>query len=411
MIRVADLIIRRARAFGYEGLVDIAVKDGKIAEIGPQIRDTGLQEIDAGGRFVSPGLVDAHAHLDKALIFDRKTGNAEMDRRETLRDMIMATRELKRGMTPEDVKERALELIKLSVAHGITTIRTYVEADPFIELRAAEGILMAKEEAKDLVDLQTIAFAQEGWFTTPGTIECGDEKYIIEALKMGIDVVGGNVNRTVWPSSPEAQLDRLFAIAREFDCDVDMHLDNADSAEAFSLPYVIEKTLENNYQGRVSAGHVVGIAHVEESIRKETIKRVKEAGITIAVLPSRMRLTCVREFMEGGVNISIGTDNYRDKFVYFGNPSLVERMLLLARIIDTQKDEELVEIFKMGTYNASRALRLADYGLEVGKKADIVVFNASSLYDTIMQLPGCAYVIKKGRVVAEAGELKADFAH
>jgi cytosine deaminase len=403
---VADLIIRKARAFGYEGLVDIAVKDGKIVGIAEQVQDKGRQEIAAEGRFVSPGLVDAHAHLDKALIFDRKTGNAEMDRRVTLKDMIMATRQLKREMTPEDVKERALELIKLSVAHGITTIRTYVEADPFIELRAAEGILMAKEEARDLVDLQTIAFAQEGWFTTPGTIESGDEKYLREALEMGIDLIGGNVNKTVWPSSPEAQIDRLFAIAREFDCDIDMHLDNADSAEAFSLPYVIDKTLENDYQGRVSAGHVVGIAHVEEKTRKQTIKGVKEAGITIAVLPSRMRLTCVREFMEGGVNISIGTDNYRDKFVYFGNPSLVERMLLLARIIDTQDDEELAEIYKMGTYNAARALRLADYGLDVGKRADLVVFDAYNLYDTVMQLPKCAYVIKNGRVVVEAGVLK-----
>ena len=403
---MADLIIRKARAFGYEGLVDIAVKDGKIVGIDEQVQDKGRQEIAAEGRFVSPGLVDAHAHLDKALIFDRKTGNAEMDRRVTLKDMIMATRQLKREMTPEDVKERALELIKLSVAHGITTIRTYVEADPFIELRAAEGILMAKEEARDLVDLQTIAFAQEGWFTTPGTIESGDEKYLREALEMGIDLIGGNVNKTVWPSSPEAQIDRLFAIAREFDCDIDMHLDNADSAEAFSLPYVIDKTLENDYQGRVSAGHVVGIAHVEEKTRKQTIKGVKEAGITIAVLPSRMRLTCVREFMEGGVNISIGTDNYRDKFVYFGNPSLVERMLLLARIIDTQDDEELAEIYKMGTYNAARALRLADYGLDVGKRADLVVFDAYNLYDTVMQLPKCAYVIKNGRVVVEAGVLK-----
>ncbi|MFY9429320.1 MAG: amidohydrolase family protein [bacterium] len=403
---MADLIIRKARAFGYEGLVDIAVKDGKIVGIAEQVQDKGRQEIAAEGRFVSPGLVDAHAHLDKALIFDRKTGNAEMDRRVTLKDMIMATRQLKREMTPEDVKERALELIKLSVAHGITTIRTYVEADPFIELRAAEGILMAKEEARDLVDLQTIAFAQEGWFTTPGTIESGDEKYLREALEMGIDLIGGNVNKTVWPSSPEAQIDRLFAIAREFDCDIDMHLDNADSAEAFSLPYVIDKTLENDYQGRVSAGHVVGIAHVEEKTRKQTIKGVKEAGITIAVLPSRMRLTCVREFMEGGVNISIGTDNYRDKFVYFGNPSLVERMLLLARIIDTQDDEELAEIYKMGTYNAARALRLADYGLDVGKRADLVVFDAYNLYDTVMQLPKCAYVIKNGRVVVETGVLK-----
>lgn len=398
---MADLIIRNANALGYDGLVDILIQDGRITDIVKATKDKGVKEIDVGGRFVSPGLVDAHAHLDKALIKDREGSHDS----QSLRDRILNTRDIKRAMTVEDVKERALELIKLSVVNGITTIRSFVEADDYVEMRAVDGILQAKEEARDLVDLQTIAFAQEGWFNTPDTIENGDERYLIEALKRGIDIIGGNVNKTVWPSSPEEQVDRMFEIAKEYDRDIDMHLDNADNSEAFTLPYVIEKTIENNYQGRVAAGHVVGIAHVDEDIRKETIKKVKEAGITISVLPSRIQLTCVREFLEGGVNVSIGTDNYQDKFVYFGNSSLLERMLLLARLINVKSDEELTEVYKMGTSNAAQSLRLEDYGLSKGKKADIAIFDAKSMYQTVMELPNCLYVIKNGKIVAESGKI------
>ena len=400
---MVDLIIRNANAFGYTGLVDISIKGGRIDNIDNNIKDKGVKEIDAKGRFVSPGLVDAHSHLDKALISDRKGSNNESQ--STLRDRIISSRNIKKSMTIEDVQKRATELIKLSVVNGITTIRTFVEADQFVDLKAVKGVLLAKEETRDLVDIQTIAFAQEGWFNTPGTLECGNEKYLVKALELGIDIIGGNVNKTVWSSSPEEQVDRMFKIAKEFDCDIDMHLDNADNSVAFTLPYLIEKTIENNYQGRVSAGHVIGISHVAENTRMEIIQKTKDAEITIVVLPSRIKLTSVREFMSAGVNISIGTDNFRDKFVYIGNPNLVERMLLLGRIIRITNDEELLEIYKMGTLNAAKGLRLKDYGLEKGKKADIVVFETESMYKAVMELSRCRYVIKNGRVVAESGEL------
>lgn len=400
---MSDLLIKNSNVLGYTNLVDIAVQDGYIIKIGSGLDIQSKKVIDAGGRFVSPGLVDAHAHLDKSLIYDR---NLDLTNKNiTLNDMIISTRDIKEEMTAEDVKDRALELIKRCVANGITTIRTNVEADPLVKLRAVEGIIKTKEEAKNLVDLQTIAFAQEGWFDTPDSIELGSENYLIEALKMGIDGIAGNINKTVWPSSPERQLDRMFEIAKEFDCDIDMHLDNADNAEAFTLPYLVEKTAENKYQGRVTAGHVVGIAHVDEKTRTQTIKAVRDAAITITVLPSRMKLTCVRELLEGGVNVAIGTDNYRDKFIYFGNHSLLERMLLLGRLIDIQRDDELMDIYNMGTYNAAKALRLENYGLDVGKKADIAIFDTDSLYRTIMELPICAYVIKNGRIVAKDGKI------
>jgi len=391
-----ELLLRNANACGYEGLVDIAIDKGRIVEIGYNLSIPALKEIAVKGRFVSPGLVDVHTHLDKALTYERVPDNYQ---RSSLVDMIKATRDIKKQMTAEDVRNRALEVIKMSVVNGTTTIRTYVEADPLVEMRAVEGILAAKQEAKNLIDLQTIAFAQEGWFYTPNSLELGCEEFLIGALKAGVDVIGGNVNKVVWPSDPEKQVDRMFEIALEFDCDIDMHLDNADTAEAFTLPYVIKKTIEHNYQGRVMAGHVVGISHVEKSVREETIIKAEEASLNIAVMPSRIELTCVKEFVRGNVNVSVATDNQYDPFVYLGNANLVESMLLLARLLKVQTDQELLEIYKMGTYNAAQALRLADYGLEKGKKADIVVFNAFSPQETIKTIAKCIYVIKNGKIV------------
>ncbi|MCR4442551.1 MAG: amidohydrolase family protein [Peptococcaceae bacterium] len=395
-----DLLIRKARAFGYQGIVDIAVKGDRIADIGENLQVAGKREIDAGGKFVSPGLVNPHAHLDKALLYDRFSPNL---RRGTLSEKIVATREIKKTMTAEDVKNRSLQVIKMAVKTGTTAIRTFVEADPLVEMRAVEGMLSAKKEAKEWLDLQTIAFAQEGWFNSPGSMEMGCEEYVIEALKAGADVIGGNVNRGVWPSSPEKQVDRMFQIAREFDCDVDMHLDNADTPEAFALPYVVQKTVECGYQGRVAAGHVIGIAHVEKKVRDETIKKVKEAGLSVVVLPQRIRLTCVRELVQGGVNVAVGTDNIRNTFAFLGSANLVYFMLLLAELLGVQTDEELVEIYKMGTVNAARAMRLKDYGLEKNKKADLVVFDAPSAQETIINQAQCLYVIKNGRLLVDGG--------
>lgn len=391
-----QLLIRDAVAFGRSGRVDILIEGGKITKTGSGLSTTG-RTIEAGGRFVSPAFADPHAHLDKSLIYDRQRSGE----RGSLSDMIKATREIKKSMTIEDVKERALRVIDSSLRDGITTIRTNVEADPFVEMRAVEGILQAKEESRGRVDLQTVAFAQEGWFDTPGSLESGSEPYLEEALKAGIDVIGGNVNRAVWPSEPEKQVDRMFDLASEFNCDVDMHLDNADSAEAFTLPYVIDKTREYGYQGRVSAGHVVGIVHVDEASRRRALQGAAEAQISIVVLPTRMKLTCVRDFFEAGANVTIGTDNYRDVFVYFANTNMLERMLLLSRIIGVQSDEELTEVYKMGTTYAARSMGMEGYGLEEGNAADIIIFDSNSMVETVMQLARPIYVIKNGIVVID----------
>jgi cytosine deaminase len=239
----------------------------------------------------------------------------------------------------------------------------------------------------------------------PDTYEDGCEEYLLQALMKGIEIIGGNINATVWKSRPEDQIDRMFEIANRFDCDMDMHIDNADDARAFALPYLAEKTIKEQYQGRVAAGHAVGIAHVADHIAYAAMERIREAGITITVLPTRMRLTRVEEFIQHGVNVAMGTDNIRDVFVYLGNADMIETMLLMARILNVGSEAELEEIYKMATVNAAKAARLAEYGIREGCPADLVIFKARSPAETIITQAKRLYVIKNGSVVAEDGEL------
>ena len=397
-----ELIIRNAKAYGHNGLVDIGVENGTILEVSASIAAKGDSEIDAQGYFVSPGLIDLHTHIDKCLISDRFPADTD---REALSARILNSRQIKLDMSIEDIRSRAAEFYRMAVCNGTTMTRTFVEADRFIGMKAVDGLLQVKQELAHLMDLQTIAFAQEGWYHTPGTYEEGCEEYLIKALERGVDIIGGNINATVWKSRPEDQIDRMFEIAKQFNCDIDMHIDNADDGRAFSLAYLAEKTLREQYQGRVAAGHAVGIAHVPDDIAFAAMDRVREAGISIVVLPTRMKLTRVKDFLRHGVNVVLGTDNIRDVFVYLGNADMIETMLLLARILNVGSDAELEAIYQMGTVNAARAARLTNYGIQPDCSVDLVIFKAHSVAETIITQARRLYVLKHGKIVAQDGEL------
>lgn len=394
-----DLIIRRANVLGQEELVDIGIKDGIIRAIKPTFTNPSANEIDAAGRFVSPGLIEQHAHLDKSL-----TRHWASEPGVTLDDQIRQGREFKSKMTVEDIVQRASTVIKKYVANGTTAIRTCVEVDSVIGDQAVIAMEQLKSKFKSTIDIQTVAFPQEGWFHTPGTLELGCEDYVKKAMQTGMDAVGGNVNAGIWPSDPKQQLDRIFSIAREFNAFIDLHLDNYDSSVAFSLPYLCEKTIEYKYQGLVTVAHAIGIAHVDSQTRRQVIEQAKEADVNIAVMPNRIRLTSVKEFMDAGVNVVIGSDGFKDAFVYISNANVLHNMLLLAHLLSVKNVTELATIFYMGTINAAKSMGITGYGIAEGNKADIVIFDATTLEEVIMEVPYCSYVFKGGQIVAESGK-------
>jgi cytosine deaminase len=263
-----------------------------------------------------------------------------------------------------------------------------------------EGLQQASREMAAQVELQLIAFPQEGWFDTPGTLEDGAGEFVAQSLSRGVKVIGGNVNGALWPSKPQDQVDATFALALIHDCDIDYHLDNADVPHAFTLPYVADKVIAQGWQGRVAVSHIASLAQVSDAQAAQTIERVREADISVCVLPTRIRLTRVMELMEAGVNVACGTDNLRDPFVRFGDADPLKALLLLAQLSFSLSDAALERLWATATTNAARMLRLQNYGLAPGCAADLMVIDAHSAAQAILEQSPRLAVFKAGVQVA-----------
>ena len=387
---------------GREGRWRIDILDGCIATVREEPGHARDADCDAQGRLLSSGFVDPHLHIDKALTSDRVSDAvAAVD----LAAAISAVRRLKSAFTVADVTERARRALEMGLSHGTTSARSNCEADPFVGLHAVHGLQAAAMQMAGRVDLQIIAFPQEGWFATPDTIEAGAAPFIEQALDAGVRIVGGNINRRVWPSDPEHQVDASFALAARYDCDIDYHLDNWDSPDVFTLPYVAKKTIAQGWQGRVAVSHIPSLSCVSDAVAADAIDLMVAADITACVLPTRIRLTRVLELMEAGVNVACGTDNMRDPFVRFGDADPLKALLLLAQITNQLHNAGLERLWQTMTSNAARMMRLKNYGLQVGDAADLVLFDANSVSQAILlQAPKLA-VIKAGVQVAGAWQI------
>ena len=352
---------------------------------------------NADGRLVSSAFVDPHVHVDKALTSDRVSDGADVA---GLSEAIRAVRLLKADFTVEDVAARARRSLEMGLAHGTVTVRTNCEVDRYVGLRAVKGIALAAQAMAGKVDVQVTAFPQEGWFKTAGTLEDGAGSFIREAVEKGVRIVGGNVNRAIWPSDPERQVDETFALAKLHGCDIDYHLDNWDAEAAFTLPYVARKTIEHGWQGRVAVSHIASLAYVSHAVANETMDLMKKADLQVCVLPTRMRLTRTLELMEAGINVSCGTDNMRDPFVRFGDADPLKAMLLLAQLTKQLHNAGLEKVWQTMTTNAARMLRLGHYGLAPGCLADLVVLDARSVPEAILLQATRLAVVKRGVQVA-----------
>src|ERR1700730_10137580 len=242
-----ELILRNARAGGgNRGLADIGIAAGKIAAIAPHLDAEG-EAIDVNGRLVSSGFIETHIHLDKSCILDRCTADRG-DRGEAIREAANA----KAAFTSEDVHARASRTLEKSILQGTTHMRTHLEVDPGVGLRGLAGVLPLIKEYAWAIDLQICVFPQEGLLNNPGT-----DELMVEALDRGCRAVGG---APYVDTNPPGQIDRVFELAREYDIDVDLHLDFGPTADGMDLDHVCKRTEEYQYGGRVAIGHVTKAA-------------------------------------------------------------------------------------------------------------------------------------------------------
>ncbi len=319
--------------------------------------------------------------------------------------------EKKKSYTIEDNLSRGSKVIQWAVSHGTTILRSHVDVDTIGGLKPLEGVLKVRDEHKDLVDIQIVAFPQEGIYKDPGT-----EELMIKAMEMGADVVGGMPYNEWTEEDSRRHIDTAFAIAKKFNADIDMHVDETDDPGARTLHYLAYKTIKENYHGRVTAGHTCALASYDDNYAAKVIGMLKQAGVNMITNPAtnlmlqgrrdkqpiRRGITRVKELLQAGVNVAYGQDCLKDTFYpTFGQADMLEVGLITAHAAQLSLPEEIEVLYNMPTLNSAKILRLSDYGLEEGKTASFNVIDAPNVQEAFRAQPDRRYVIRKGKIIAQ----------
>lgn len=394
-----DLILRNARLDNQERC-DIGIMAGRIAAMAPRLEATG-KTIDLDGRLVSAGFVETHLHLDKSGILDRCTSE-----RGDLAEAIGEAAKAKAAFTAQDVHTRASQTLEKSILQGTTHMRTHLEVDPGVGLRSLEGVLPLIREYAWAIDLQVCVFPQEGMLNNPGT-----DQLMVEALKRGCHAVGA---APYTDSDPRGQIDRVFEMAREFDVDIDMHLDFGPTFDDMDVWHVCRRTEEHKYGGRVTIGHVTKATALPHAEFDRMARRLAEAGVALTVLPATdlylmgrnqthdhnqpRGVVPAHKLLSHGVNCSLSSNNVLNPFTPFGDCSLIRMANLYANVCQVGSKTDLRNCFAMITERPAQLMRLADYGIEVGKCADLVVLDAVENEMAVAELAPVLYAFKRGHM-------------
>jgi cytosine deaminase len=394
-----DLVIRNARLAdrSSEGTFDIGVENGRIVAL-----ERGLaaeaEIYDAAGCLACPGLIETHIHLDKSRIIERC---APQERR-TL-SPVKGVTPLKKDMSVEDVRARAERTLEHCILHGTTRMRTQVEVDPGIGMRGFEGVQSLIADYKWAIDIEICVFPQEGLTNYPGT-----EELVVEGLKRGAKVIGGAPR---YDTDEAGQIHRIFALAREYDVDIDIHLDVGPTPDAMNIHLVRELTDKYNRGGRVVVGHMAKLSLLPPDQVAMLARRLADSGIAVTVLPTTDLFLMGRDqdhrvprgvadanlLLEHGVNCSLSSNNILNPATPFGDCSLIRMANLYANVLQVDRPAKLRECFEMLTERSARLLNLTDYGFAVGHPADVVIINAQSPEQAIAEIAQPLAAFKNGR--------------
>jgi cytosine/creatinine deaminase len=410
-----SLVVKNALVYDGKPLVDIGIDNGKITKIGSKLE--GEHVIDVNGDAVVPTFIETHIHLDKALL-ERVKPNREG----TLAGAIKTTGELKKAFQDDEVYTRSKIVLDMLLKHGTTIVRCWPDTDPLARLVGFKAMLRLKEEYKDFVDLTVGAFAQEGLVKAPGAYEILDE-----ALKLGGDLVGGCPYNENNFEDTKKHIDQIFQLGKKYNVDIGFHADFGDDITDMrfrSIDYIIKRTVEEKYQGRVSVGHMTSLSSVDPKVLDDTIKRMASAKINLVSLPAtdlflsgrgdvvhpRRGVLFPTKFIKGGVNHTFSTNNVQNGFTPFAKGDLLLIGAIYEHVAQLGTIDDQKMLLDMITTNAAKTLHIEkSYGLEAGKNADLVVLGIKKLSDIFIELPIRRYVIKRGRVIyrSEMPELKA----
>lgn len=400
-----DLILRGANLPDGRTGIDIGIAGERIAAAEPRLQATAPREIDAAGRLVTPPFVDTHFHMDAVL----SLGIPRLNRSGTLLEGIQLWGELKPLLTPQAVIERALAYCDWAVAQGLLAIRSHVDiCDP--RLLAVDALLEVKRRVAPYLDLQLVAFPQDGYYRFPGAVE-----HLKRALDRGVEVVGGIPHFERSMADGAASVRALCEIAAERGLRVDMHCDETDDPMSRHVETLAQETRRLGLEGRVTASHLVALHSVDNYYFSKLVALMAEARLGVVAnpltnilisgrhdtYPKRRGMTRVPEFMAAGIEVAIGYDCVMDPWYPLGDGDLLDAAYMALHLAQMTGLDGMRACFAAVTENAARIFGLEGYGIAPGCFADLVVLQASDPIEAIRLRATRLCVIRRGRVIAE----------
>jgi cytosine/creatinine deaminase len=401
---MTDLILRNARVAGSAAPADLHVSSGRLVD---RVPDPGAAEVlDLGGRLVTPPLVEPHIHLDAVLTVGQPRPNVSG----SLFEGIAVWADRVADLTYDDVQSRVRQVLRWQLACGVQHVRSHVDVcDP--ELRALRALIDLRDEVAGLIDLQLVAFPQQGILSFDGGREL-----MRAAVELGADVVGGIPHYELTREDGVESVRFAMALADEHGLRVDIHCDETDDDQSRFVEVMAAETIRRGMSGRVTASHTTAMHSYNAAYAYRLIGNIARAGLHMvtnpldnSVLqgrfdtgPIRRGHTRVKQLMEAGVNVCIGHDSVMDPWYPLGYGDPLQAAFVLVHLGQMSGDQELRTLIDMITVNPARALGVPDYGLQVGGPADLVVFDAPSEADALRLVAPRTLVLRGGRVVARA---------
>lgn len=401
------MLLKNVHVDNHEEVVDVRIINGKFSEIKANLTPhDGEEIIDGKENLLLPPFVDSHVHLDATLT----AGQPEWNETGTLFDGIRIWSERKQDLTKKDVKSRAKKTLLNMVGHGIQHVRSHVDVtDP--HLIAARALLELREELKDQIDLQLVAFPQEGILSYPHGRELMEQ-----AVKEGLDVVGGIPHFEFTTEYGWQSVHFLMALADKYDRLVDVHCDEIDDPASRNLEVLATEAYERGMKDRVTASHTTAMGSYNDAYTYKLFRLLKMSDINFVsnplvnvhlggrfdTYPKRRGVTRIKELTEAGINVSFGEDDIQDPWNPLGDGNMLDAVTMGVYIAHLMGYHQLQDAFNYVTYNGAKTLHISDnYGIEVGKPANCILLNAHDFYNALNKHVEVLYNIRHGKVLAE----------
>lgn len=401
------MIIKNVHLENSQETTDIYIKDGKFEKIAPGIEIEGEEVIDATGAMALPQFIESHVHLDSALT----AGTPRWNLSGTLFEGIQCWSEYKPLLTKESLKERVLETLRRQAKNGIGHVRTHVDVtDP--TLIATEGMLEIREEVKDWINLQVVAFPQEGILSFP------NGKQLMEnAAKMGVDVIGAIPHFEFTREYAVESLNFAVDLADRYGLLVDVHCDEIDDEQSRGLEVLAARALESGLKERVTASHTTAMHSYNNAYTSKLFRLLRMSEINFVAnplvnihlqgrfdtYPKRRGMTRVKELKGAGINVSFGHDDVFDPWYPLGDGNMRDAVHMGLHVGQMMGYEEILNSYNFITHNAARTLHLGDtYAIKEGNPASFIILNATNFYDALNLKVEVLYNFTRGKMIAKA---------